>query len=100
VSWRSLGSPDSRRGYHHAIDEFVAWYCSEPRLSLNETVVLCYRIYLGIEVLFAGTINVPLAAVRQLAFEAADCGLLSLELAAGIHRVKGLSKLGSRWAIG
>ena len=30
---RSLGSPDSRRGYQHAIDEFVAWYCSEPRLT-------------------------------------------------------------------
>jgi hypothetical protein len=27
---RSLASPDSRRGYQHAIDEFVAWYCSEP----------------------------------------------------------------------
>ena len=26
---RSLGSPDSVRGYQHAIDEFVAWYCSE-----------------------------------------------------------------------
>jgi len=26
---RSLGSMDSRRGYQHAIDEFVAWYCSE-----------------------------------------------------------------------
>jgi hypothetical protein len=37
---RSLGSPDSRRGYQHAIDEFVAWYCSEPRLAFNKTVVL------------------------------------------------------------
>jgi hypothetical protein len=37
---RSLASPDSRRGYQHAIDEFVAWYCSEPRLAFNETVVL------------------------------------------------------------
>jgi len=35
---RSLGSPDSRRGYQHAIDEFVAWYCSEPRLAFNKTV--------------------------------------------------------------
>jgi hypothetical protein len=26
---RSLGSPDSVRGYQHAMDEFVAWYCSE-----------------------------------------------------------------------
>jgi hypothetical protein len=32
---QSLGSPDSRRGYKHAIDEFVAWYCSEPRLAFN-----------------------------------------------------------------
>jgi hypothetical protein len=39
---RSLGSPDSRRGYQHAIDEFVAWYCCEPRLAFNKTVVLRY----------------------------------------------------------
>ena len=43
---RSLGSPDSRRGYHHAIDEFVAWYCSEPRLAFNKIVVLLYRFHL------------------------------------------------------
>jgi hypothetical protein len=36
---RSLGSPDSRRGYQHAIDEFVTWYCSEPRLAFNKTIV-------------------------------------------------------------
>jgi site-specific recombinase XerD len=93
---RSLRSPDSRRGYQHAIDEFVAWYCSEPRLSFNKPVVLRYRIYLEDRGLSAGTINVRLAAVRRLAFEAADCGLLSPELAAGIQRVKGLRKLGSR----
>jgi integrase len=33
--------------------------------------------------------------VRRLAYEAADAGLLSPELAAGIHRVKGVRKLGS-----
>jgi integrase len=43
-----------------------------------------------------GTINVRMAAVRRLAYEAADSGLLSPELAAGIHRVKGVRKLGSR----
>jgi hypothetical protein len=69
---RSLRSPDSRRGYQHAIDEFVAWYCSEPRLSFNKPVVLRYRIYLEDRGLSAGTINVRLAAVRRLAFEAAD----------------------------
>src|SRR5580698_4079498 len=93
---RSLGSPDSRRGYQHAIDEFVAWYCSEPRLAFNKTVVLRYRIHLEERGLAPGTINVRMAAVRRLAFEAADSGLLSPELAAGIHRDKGVRKLGSR----
>jgi integrase len=93
---RRLGSPDSRRGYQHAIDEFVAWYCSEPRLAFNKTVVLRYRFNLGERGLAPGTINVRMAAVRRLAYEGADCGLLSPELAAGIHRVKGVRKLGSR----
>ena len=31
----SLRSPESKRGYRHAIDEFIQWYCSEPRLSFN-----------------------------------------------------------------
>ena len=42
----SLRSPESQRGYMHAIDEFIEWYCSEPRLSFNRTVVLRYRIHL------------------------------------------------------
>jgi site-specific recombinase XerD len=46
--------------------------------------------------LAAGTVNQRLAAVRRLAYEAADSGLLSPELAAGIRRVKGVKQLGSR----
>jgi hypothetical protein len=72
----SLRSPESQRGYTHAIDEFIEWYCSEPRLSFNRTVVLRYRINLESRNLAPGTINVRLAAVRRLAYEAADAGLL------------------------
>ena len=43
-----------------------------------------------------GTINLWLGAVRRLAYEAADCGLLSPDLAAGIRRVKGVKKIGVR----
>jgi hypothetical protein len=39
---------------------------------------------------------VRLAAVRHLAYEAADTGLLSPELAAGIARVKGAKRLAVR----
>jgi hypothetical protein len=35
----SLRSPESQRSYRHSIDDFVCWYCSEPRLSFNKTVV-------------------------------------------------------------
>src|SRR5262252_3040425 len=92
----SLRSPESQRSYRHAIDDFVCWYCSEPRLAFNKTVVTRYRIHLESRQLAPGTINVRLAAVRRLAYEAADSGLLSPELAAGIRRVKGAQKLGVR----
>jgi len=92
----SLTSADAQRGYRHAIDEFVEWYCSEPRLSFSRTVVLRYRIHLESRHLAPGTINLRLGAVRRLAYEAADCGLLSPDLAAGIRRVKGVKKIGVR----
>ena len=92
----SLTSADAQRGYRHAIDEFVEWYCSEPRLSFSRTVVLRYRIHLESRYLAPGTINLRLGAVRRLAYEAADCGILSPDLAAGIRRVKGLKKIGVR----
>src|ERR1700677_5289961 len=92
----SLSSPRSRRNYKFAMEQFIAWYCSEPRLALNRTVVLRFRLHLESLGLAAGTINQRLAAVRRLAYEAADSGLLSPELAAGIRRVKGAKQLGSR----
>ena len=92
----SLGSPASRRVYEYAIDQFIAWYCSEPRLAFNRIVVVRYRLYLESRHLAANTINQQLAAVRRLAHEAADSGLLSPELAAGISRVKGAKQLGFR----
>src|SRR6266852_9217340 len=85
----SLTSPDAQRGYRHAIGEFVDWNCSEPRLAFNRIVVLRYRSYLESRQLAPGTVNLRLGAVRRLAYEAADCGLLSSDLAAGIRRVKG-----------
>ena len=92
----SLTSASGQRTYDHAISEFVAWYCSEPRLAFNRTVVLRYRIFLEQRHYAPATINLRLAAVRRVAYEAADAGLLSPELAAGIRRVKGVRRLGVR----
>ena len=92
----SLTSTSAKRTYEHAIDEFVRWYCSEPRLAFNRVVVLRFRIDLERRGYAPATINLRLAAVRRVAYEAADAGLLSPELAEGIRRVKGVRRLGVR----
>ena len=63
----SLTSASGQRTYEHAIREFVGWYCSEPRLAFNRTVVLRYRIHLEQCHYAPATINLRLAAVRRLA---------------------------------
>src|ERR1700684_2325700 len=93
---QSLGAASSQESYGHAIDEFIGWYCSEPRLAFNRTVVLRYRFFLERKNLAPSTIDRRFAAVRRLAYEASDSGLLSPELAAGIRRVKGAKRLGYR----
>jgi hypothetical protein len=50
----------------------------------NGAVVLRFRLHLEFLGMAAGKINQKLAAVRRLAYEAADSGLLSSELVAGI----------------
>ena len=68
---------------------FIEWYCSEPRIASNRTVVTRYRIALEQRSYAPSTINLRLVEIRRLAYEASDCGLLSSDLAAGIWRVKG-----------
>jgi hypothetical protein len=86
-------APESlQRAYDHAIRDFIDWYCSEPRLAFNKTVVIRSRINLEQAHYAASTINLRLAVVRRLAYEASDAGLLSPELAAGIRRVRGPKK--------
>lgn len=69
----SLRSPGSRPCYGHPIEEFIGWYCSEPRLRFNRAVVTRYRMHLesrglGLErstldsPLFAGSHMKPLTA--------------------------------------
>jgi hypothetical protein len=76
----SLRSPESKRGYRHAI---IHWYCSEPRLSFNKTVVTRYRIHLETRQLAAGTINGRLAAfgVSLMKPLTPACSVLSWPLA-------------------
>lgn len=92
----SVASPHSRRAYGKALDDFLAWYAAEPRGAFSKALLQAYRSRLEAQGLAPSTINVRLAALRKLAAEAADNGLLDPVLAAGISKVRGARQFGVR----
>jgi site-specific recombinase XerD len=95
----SVSSPITRRVYNLALDEFIEWFGQEPRPGFTKATVNAWRGALEARGLGAVSINVRITAVRKLAVEAADNGLLAPELAAGITRVKGAKSKGVRVGI-
>jgi hypothetical protein len=69
-----------------ALNEFFAWYRLEPRPGFTKATVNAWRVALEARGLGSVSINVRITAVRRLAEEAADNGLLAPELASGISR--------------
>ena len=92
----SVSSPIARRVYNLGLDEFIAWFGQEPRPCFTKATVNAWRANLEARGLGSVSINVRITAVRKLAVEAADNGLLAPELAAGITRVKGAKSTGVR----
>jgi site-specific recombinase XerD len=92
----SVSSPITRRVYNLGLDEFFAWYTEEPRPGFTKATVAAWRVALEARGLGPVSINVRITAVRKLAVEAADNGLLAPELATGITRVKGVASKGVR----
>ena len=68
----------------------------EPRAGFTKATGAAWRVALEARGLSAVSINVRITAVRKLAVEAADNGLLAPELANGITRVKGVASKGVR----
>jgi site-specific recombinase XerD len=92
----SVSSPITRRVYNLGLDEFFEWYGRELRPGFTKATVSAWRVALEARALGAVSINVRITAVRKLAVEAADNGLLAPELASGITRVKGVASKGIR----
>src|SRR5277367_767981 len=92
----SVSSPITKRVYNLGLDEFFSWFAREPRHGFTKATVSAWRVALEARGLGAVSINVRITAVRKLAVEAADNGLLAPELAAGITRVKGVASKGVR----
>src|SRR6266699_7053903 len=92
----SVSSPITKRVYNLGLDEFFAWFGQETRPGFTKATVSAWRVALEARGLGAVSINVRITAVRKLAVEAADNGLLAPELANGITRVKGVASKGIR----
>src|SRR3981081_1428741 len=92
----SVSSPITKRVYNLGLDEFFEWFGREPRPGFTKATVSAWRVALEARGLGSISINVRITAVRKLAVEAADNGLLAPELAAGITRIKGVRAKGVR----
>src|ERR1700720_1542212 len=92
----SVSSPITRRVYNMALDEFIGWYQLAPRPGFSKATVSAWRVSLEERSLGSSSIIIRMSAIRKLAVEAADNGLIAPELAAGIGRVKSAKSVGIR----
>ena len=93
---QSVDSPHSKRAYSRALIDFLDWYDGNGRPGFTKATINAYRE----EMLQSGksrsSINQSLSAIRKLAAEAADNGLVPPTLAYGVERVKGVKQEGVR----
>src|ERR1700694_1462017 len=71
-----ITSRHTHRAYSQALEEFLIWFHDPPAREFNKATVQKYRTELEIKGLASSSINVRLCAIRRLALEAADNGLM------------------------
>lgn len=95
----SVSSPHTRRAYAAALRDFFTWLDTAPVPVFNKANVQAHRASLEARGLSSSACNVRLSALRRLASEALDNGLLLPEIAAGVQRVKGVRSQGVRMGL-
>lgn len=93
---QSVDSPHSKRAYSRALVDFLAWYEENGRPGFTKAAVNAYREYMLQNGKSRSSINQALSAIRKLAAEAADNGLVPPTLAYGVERIKGVKQTGVR----
>ena len=82
--WRSVASlavdavssAPSKRAYQKALRDFVVWHSTQPRPPFSRAIVQQSRSVLESAGLAPASITLRLSAIRKLAAEAAENGLL------------------------
>ena len=88
-----LTSDHSKRAYSKALTDFLTWRRSNGNRDITKALVQEYRQTLAGS---PASINLKMSAIRKLATEAADNGLMDQTIANGINRVSGVTSHGVR----
>lgn len=92
----AVTSPHTRRAYGRALTAFLVWWNTDGRNPLTKQVVARYVTHLRADGVTPSSINQRLVAIRRLAHEAADNGMISQSDAQAIARAQGVRSEGKR----
>jgi site-specific recombinase XerD len=92
----SVRSPHTKRAYRSAITLFLLWCQTAGPSTFSKAAVQEYRSTLEKRNLSASSIQVQMSAIRRLAAEMADNGLLDPQTALMVSKVRGPRRNGVR----
>lgn len=92
----AVTSEHTKRAYGRALTDFMTWHAATGQAGLNKATVQAHITELRGRGVSASSINQRLTALRKLAIEAADNGLIDYAVAEAIGRVEGIRSEGKR----
>lgn len=92
----AVTSDHTRRAYTRALTDFLTWYRESGQTQLNKAAVNAHVTWLRATDVPASSINQRLSAIRKLAMEAADNGLIEESTAQAIRRTEGVRQEGKK----
>lgn len=92
----AVTSAHTKRAYSRALNDFIVWYQQTGQTGLNKAAVNAHVAALRAQGVSASSINQRLTAIRKLAQEAADNGLIDHSAAQAIGRAEGVRSEGKR----
>ena len=92
----AVTSTHTRRAYSRALTEFMAWHSSTGQSGFSKATVQAHVSALRDQGVSASSINQRLTAIRKLAAELADNGVIDHSTAQAISRAEGVRVEGKR----
>jgi site-specific recombinase XerD len=92
----AVTSDHTRRAYSRALTDFVVWHSTTGQSGFSKAIVQAHVTALRDSGVSASSINQRLTAIRKLAQELADNGVIDHSMAQAVGRVEGVRKEGKR----